>query len=507
MRWIVWLIALMAVLAAGMGNAQAPAKRIALVIGNAAYEAPGWRLQNPVRDASLIAERLRSLGFRVDTAMDASKVRMEEAMAAFVAKLRAAGPDAVSVFYYAGHGVESDGANLLVPVDVAAESLDELRYQAPPMQFLLRDMARIGNPVNIVILDACRNLPLPSGTRDGPAGGLANLDDVPTNVLIVYATRPGLTAPDNPGEQNSVFTRTLAEALERQPSETLVNLLSDVQSRVFAATGARQRPEFRSGLLRAPSFRLVARTEPQPSQEVERQLREARDRIASLESARTSAPAARAPSFVPYDIGLLNRQVRAVVRDARALQAKGGDAALRARRAETLANDSSRRGAAGERGFGAYDHRVEGTSRRYSGAIVNGKASGYGIDTNVAGEARGDTSAGLFRNGYMVLGVINVTGARYEGETDGGRLSGHGVTYYRTEPRLYDRFDGLWRSGAWVRGVTYLHDGRRYEGDFVEDASGRRITGYGAEWDREGRLLRQGIWEKNDLVTSLSSDR
>ncbi|MDX2232975.1 MAG: caspase family protein [Hyphomonadaceae bacterium] len=258
MGWMHRILFVVALALAGLPStsAQAPARH-ALVIGNAAYVTPGWRLANPVNDATLIATRLRALGFQVTPVMNATKAQMEAAMNAFTARLRAGGPNAVGVFYYAGHGVEHDGANLLVPVDVTATTMDELRYQAPPMQFLLRDVARVGNAVNIIILDACRNLPLPSGARAGPAGGLADLDDVPTNVLIAYATRPGLTAPDNPGEGNSVFTRTLADALATRSGETAVNLFSEVQAAVYEATGFRQRPEFRSGLLRAPTWRFA----------------------------------------------------------------------------------------------------------------------------------------------------------------------------------------------------------------------------------------------------------
>ncbi|MDZ4778284.1 MAG: caspase family protein [Alphaproteobacteria bacterium] len=245
---------------AGLSHAQPASRRIALIIGNAEYTTPGWALKNPVNDARLIADRLRPLGFEVDLVTNADKVAMERAMERFGSRLRAAGPDAVGLFYYAGHGAEHDGANILVPVDIAASSVDELRYRAPPMQFLLSDMARAQNAVNIVILDACRNLPLPAGTRAGPAGGLAELSDVPDNILIAYATRPGLTAPDNPRESNSVFTRTLANALTTKAEDTVVNLFSDVQASVFTETFQMQKPEFRSGLLRAPGFRFASPT-------------------------------------------------------------------------------------------------------------------------------------------------------------------------------------------------------------------------------------------------------
>ncbi len=267
MRWIARVLAVACVLAAGMGQAQAPPRRVALVIGNAAYTTPGWALVNPVNDATLIADRLRGLGFEVDPVMNASKAQMEAAFARFGAKLKSSGADAVGFFYYAGHGAQKDGVNLLVPVDVTARTMDQLRYQAPPMQFLLDDMADAGNAVNIIILDACRNVPLLDGQRSGGSGGLAEFTQAPPDVLIAYATRAGYTAPDNPGESNSVFTRTLAEALQNDAGDPLELMFSDVQAKVFAATAGAQRPEYRSGLVRAPrwSFRPGAARVSQPA--------------------------------------------------------------------------------------------------------------------------------------------------------------------------------------------------------------------------------------------------
>lgn len=159
--------------------------------------------------------------------------------------------------YYAGHGVEHDGANLLVPVDVTARTTDELRYQAPPLQFLLRDMARADNKANAIILDACRDLPLPAGPRNGPAGGLDEIDiaDVPNNVLIAYATRAGRT-PDNPDLPNSRRTRILADEIGRNSRETVLNMLALVSSRVWEESGYAQFPEGRSYLLRNPVWLL-----------------------------------------------------------------------------------------------------------------------------------------------------------------------------------------------------------------------------------------------------------
>ena len=180
---------------------------------------------------------------------------MDRSFARFAQRLRAGGPEAVGFFYFAGHGVEHDGANLLLPIDTRASSVDELRYHAPPMQFVLTDMARIGNPVNFIVLDACRNLPLSTGTRNVQAGGLAPFgDSPPDNVLIAYTTRPGETAPDNPEYSNSVFTRTLANALNEYARQPAVLMFNMVQARVYQETGQSQRPVYQSGLLQRPDW-------------------------------------------------------------------------------------------------------------------------------------------------------------------------------------------------------------------------------------------------------------
>ncbi len=251
MRWIVRAVA-----AAGLGNAQPAPKRVALVIGNGAYQVSARRLANPPRDAALIAAKLRGLGFDVDSVSDATRASMEGAFERFGAKLKAGGPDAVGLFYYAGHGAQRDGVNFLVPVDANAATADRLRYQSPPMQFLLDDMAEAGNAVNIIILDACRDMPLPDGSRAIGRGGLADVGRLP-NVFIAYATAPGRTAADG-GGANSPFTTILAAALDTQAGEPIELLFSDVNARVYSATGGGQAPEYRAGLVRAPRWSFAA---------------------------------------------------------------------------------------------------------------------------------------------------------------------------------------------------------------------------------------------------------
>ena len=186
---------------AGYAAAQ---ERIALVIGNGAYRAPGWQLTNPPRDAALIAERLRALGFSVQLVTDADRRAMETAFQRYGERLKAAGPSTVGLFFYAGHGAQADGINYLIPIDADAQTADRLRYQSPALQFLFDDMAETGNAVNLIVLDACRNMPLPAGMRSVGRGGLADVGRLP-NMFIAYAAAPGRVAADGEG-RNSPFS-------------------------------------------------------------------------------------------------------------------------------------------------------------------------------------------------------------------------------------------------------------------------------------------------------------
>ena len=128
------------------------------MVGNNAYEeAP---LGNPVSDARLIADTLRVLGFEVSTVRDADEDEMEEAIVRLGERLREFGPQAVGLFYYAGHGLQSSaGRNFLIPVGAAIGSESRLAAKAVSADWVLDTMRNAGNAVNVLILDACRNNP------------------------------------------------------------------------------------------------------------------------------------------------------------------------------------------------------------------------------------------------------------------------------------------------------------------------------------------------------------
>ncbi|MEL6324613.1 MAG: SUMF1/EgtB/PvdO family nonheme iron enzyme, partial [Pseudomonadota bacterium] len=254
LRWIAIIAAGVFLFGAALAMplAQSTQPRVALIIGNSDYQQTGWKLANPENDAYLMADTLAGMGFDVELVVNATEEEMEDAFGRYGARLSAAGPDAVGLLYYAGHGVQSQGANYLVPVDARPQTEQDVWRQAPRLGEALQYIEAAGNAVNFVILDACRNNPLPSASRSGGSGGLAA---VPRSqgLLIAYATEPGYTAADGQGATNSPFTAALAEVL---PTEGLVAELAfkRVADRVKLATNGAQNPFYNSGLTGADFY-------------------------------------------------------------------------------------------------------------------------------------------------------------------------------------------------------------------------------------------------------------
>jgi uncharacterized caspase-like protein len=178
-----------------------PGSRLALVIGNSNYV--NGALRNPVNDARAMAAALRESGFDVIDLYDQSKRGMEEAVRDYGMRLRRA---EVGLFYYAGHGIRGEGVNYLVPIGAQIEREPDVRYEAVDANFLLDQLDDAGNPLNMVILDACRNNPYTAANRSGTRG-LASIN-APSGTLIAYSTSPGSVAADGTGE-NSPYTAEL----------------------------------------------------------------------------------------------------------------------------------------------------------------------------------------------------------------------------------------------------------------------------------------------------------
>ena len=218
-------------------------KRIALVIGNSAYENVS-PLANPKNDADLMVTTLQEAGFEVVSATDVNYRDMRKAVKTFGQKLRASGEDTVGLFYYAGHGVQANGTNYLIPLETEIESQSDLDLEALDAGDILGQMEDAGNRLNLVILDACRNNPFKSSMRSS-GRGLARMSAA-RGSLIAFATAPGQVAADGIG-RNSPYTIALVEAI-KQPGLAVEQVFKRARVNVGKSTGKRQTPWEESSL-------------------------------------------------------------------------------------------------------------------------------------------------------------------------------------------------------------------------------------------------------------------
>jgi uncharacterized caspase-like protein len=207
--------------------------RTALVIGNSAYVANP--LLNPMNDAADMAKLLRQRKFEVRLLTNADKQAMEVAIEEFGQRLAQGG---VGLFYYAGHAVQIEGVNYLLPVDARPRKAHDVKYQGINVQKVLSEMATSRNRLNVVILDACRDNPYPALSRS-LGDGLAKVD-APRGSLIAYATAPGKTAADGDG-RNGVFTKNLLKQAA-VPGKEVLDMFRDVTAGVARDTDEQQEP-------------------------------------------------------------------------------------------------------------------------------------------------------------------------------------------------------------------------------------------------------------------------
>mgnify|MGYP000880160952 CR=1 FL=1 len=226
--------AILGVLLLALTPAHAAERRLALVIGNSAYSFGA--LDNPKNDAALMAKALKGVGFEVTELIDADQKTMKKAMLDFGRSLRDS--DSVGLFYYAGHGVQVDGENYLVPVDANIRDEADVAVESVAATELLRTMQRSASRINIAIFDACRNNPFASTTRGGTRG-LARID-APAGTIIAYATAPGDVALDGQGG-NSPYATALAKNMAAD-GLTVEEVFKRARREVLASTGNKQTP-------------------------------------------------------------------------------------------------------------------------------------------------------------------------------------------------------------------------------------------------------------------------
>lgn len=216
-------------------------RRLALVVGNSTYLSNP--LTNPANDATDIAAALKAADFSVTLVTDADSAAMDQAVAQFARDLKGAD---TGLFYYAGHGVQVDGVNFLIPVSPRIDDAATAKAKSLAVDTVVAKMEQSGVRTALVFLDSCRDNPFPGASRSGTRG----LALVPTpktmNSLIAYATSPGDTAADGTG-RNGVFSGAVLRYLQ-EPGLELASLMKSVKAQVAQDTANKQNPRVDDGM-------------------------------------------------------------------------------------------------------------------------------------------------------------------------------------------------------------------------------------------------------------------
>ena len=216
---------------------QGSQKRIALVVGNAAYQNVG-RLTNPTNDARLVADALRRRGFTIiggGPQINLNKQQFDQAVRSFGQAIPGAD---VALFYYAGHGVQLQGNNYLVPTDANPSNQRDVDFMLVDAQLVLRQMESANTRLNLVLLDACRNNPFGTRSLRSTTSGLAQMQ-APEGTIISYATQPGNVAQD--GDIDSPYTKAIIQAMD-EPGLGVFDVFNHVGLLVKNTTGGSQQP-------------------------------------------------------------------------------------------------------------------------------------------------------------------------------------------------------------------------------------------------------------------------
>jgi TonB family protein len=229
-------------------------RKLALVIGNSEY--PKAPLKNPVNDAAAMETTLKSLGFDVTTVRNADLRRMRTVIDEFAAKL---GPGSLGFFYFAGHGVQVNSVNYLLPVDFSATSEDDIPYEAYPASRVQAKLEGSGARLRVLVLDACRNNPF-RFKRDS-SEGLASMSISAEGTLIAFATGDNNTAAENPAETNGLYTKFLVPAL-LSPGLNLRDAFQKAKEDVYRVSRRQQNPSIYENIV--GQYALLPADAPRP---------------------------------------------------------------------------------------------------------------------------------------------------------------------------------------------------------------------------------------------------
>jgi len=242
--------------------------RFALVIGNGNYNTIE-KLTNPVNDATDIAAKLRTLGYNVDLKLNVGNAEMNRAINDYIQRL-AQDKNNEGFFWFAGHGVQIDGENYLLPVDVDHTDDVSAQFSSYPVNRLIASFERIAqNKVNVVVLDACRNNPfrnMPARNRS-LSRGLSVLQNLPPDLFVIYSTTAGDVAADGAaGSRNSPFTDAFIRNMES--NDDLAIVIRNITRETLRLTDNRQRPYQEGSIISLDFYSLnprrttVAATQP-----------------------------------------------------------------------------------------------------------------------------------------------------------------------------------------------------------------------------------------------------
>lgn len=433
-------------------------RRVALVIGNAAY--PTAPLSNPVNDARDMASILRNNGFDVIELIDGNQKDMNRAISKFGQKLT---PDTVALFYYAGHGLQVKGKNYLVPIDAQISNERSISVESVDVDGLLDQLGT--SDVNVVILDACRNNPFERRFRS-IGGGLAQMD-APKGSLIAYATSPGKTAADGDG-RNGLFTQELLKQMQ-VPGLTIEQVFKYVRREVMRATQSTQVPWESSSMTGdfyfIPGNRVPVSAAARPA---------ARPVTVSSaveeETKLVTQPTKSQATLVKPENGSPPETLVAVTANPAALG--GLKEKLVKTDSFTLTGPAKTDGSGAASGVSKIDWQ---NGDRYEGMLVAGKKHGQGIFIWGDGKRYEGEWANDAINGRGKL--IYTNGDCYEGDFFNGEPHGQGV---------YTLSNGDVYSGAWAQGnkhgqgrLTWV-GGDYWEGEFRDDqqtANGKLVYG------------------------------
>lgn len=233
--------------------------RLALVIGQSAYRTVP-ELPNAANDAKGMAELLGNAGFTVTAAPNLSQNDMRQAISDFAGKVSASGADTVALVFYAGHGLQIDGENYLVPVDLDPKREADIPLQGVRLNDLLNTLGALPTRARIFMLDACRNNPFPA--LSGAGHGLAIVDTKAgaPGSFISYSTSPGAEAEDGSGADSPYTTAALTVA--KQPNIPIEEVFKRIRIAVAQSTDGRQIPWESSSL--TTDFKFFGESSNQP---------------------------------------------------------------------------------------------------------------------------------------------------------------------------------------------------------------------------------------------------